>query len=158
MALCNRIANLMHLIKHPNKLLTQVSKDADSRDPKVWLLSAKMHFWMREWNGLGLSAVQVGHPKRIITIDTRHVDEMHGKKLTMYNPVVTKLGDVMFKWNEGCLSFPGQFVENDRPSKVTVLYMTNEGPMEETLYNITAFCFLHEYDHLEGHTMERLLK
>ena len=100
--------------------------------------------------GIGLAAIQVGIPKRVIVIDLSKKDE---KKNPLYfvNPVILKKSEKDASYEEGCLSVPNQFAEISRPDKCKVKYLDYEGN-EKVLEaeGLLATCIQHEMDHLEG--------
>ena len=101
-------------------------------------------------NGIGLAAIQIGVPKRIIVMD---LSKEENKKLPMYfvNPVITKKNNEKVTYEEGCLSVPNQFAEIDRPSKCEVEYLDYNGHKKNLqAEGLLATCIQHEIDHLEG--------
>ena len=101
-------------------------------------------------NGIGLAAIQIGVPKRIIVMD---LSKEENKKLPMYfvNPVITKKNNEKTTYEEGCLSVPNQFAEIDRPSKCEVEYLDYNGHKQNLqAEGLLATCIQHEIDHLEG--------
>ena len=100
--------------------------------------------------GIGLAAIQIGIPKRIIVLDISKSDE---KKTPMYfvNPVIKNKHKEKSTYEEGCLSVPNYFAEVDRPKKCDVEYLDYNG--EKKILNaegLLATCIQHEMDHLEG--------
>ncbi len=114
-------------------------------------------------NGIGLAAVQVGELKRIIVVDTewespRYREEgaplgegKPGNPLKMINPEIIEEAEERSSYNEGCLSFPGQYSEVERPATVNIRYMDEHGK-EQTLKaeGLLATCIQHEIDHMNG--------
>jgi len=101
-------------------------------------------------NGIGLAAIQIGVPKRIIVID---LSKEKNKKTPMYfvNPLIIKKNDEKTTYEEGCLSVPNQFAEIDRPSKCEVEYLDYNGNKQNLqAEGLLATCIQHEIDHLEG--------
>ena len=103
---------------------------------------------MYEAPGIGLAAIQIGVPKRVIVIDLSRDGE---KKQPMYfvNPEILNKSKLDATYEEGCLSVPGQFAEIDRPDKCTVRYLDYNG--KEQILNangLLATCIQHEMDHL----------
>ncbi len=101
-------------------------------------------------NGIGLAAIQIGVPKRIIVMDLSKEENI---KLPMYfvNPVITKKNNEKITYEEGCLSVPNQFAEIDRPSKCEVEYLDYNGHKQNLqAEGLLATCIQHEMDHLEG--------
>jgi len=138
------------ILTEPNKLLRQVSKPVDSVGDSEKQLMDDMLDTMYAANGIGLAAIQIGVPKRIIVMDISKDDK---KKEPRYfvNPVIIKKDSLEATYEEGCLSVPNQFAEINRPSKCEVEYLDYNG--DKKILNaegILATCIQHEMDHLEG--------
>ena len=138
------------ILTEPNKLLRQVSEPVDSVGDSEKQLMDDMLDTMYAANGIGLAAIQIGVPKRIIVMDISKEDK---KKEPRYfvNPVIIKKDSLEATYEEGCLSVPNQFAEINRPSKCEVEYLDYNG--EKKILNaegILATCIQHEMDHLEG--------
>ena len=138
------------ILTEPNKLLRQVSEPVESVGDSEKQLMDDMLDTMYAANGIGLAAIQIGVPKRIIVMDISKEDK---KKEPRYfvNPVIIKKDSLEATYEEGCLSVPGQFAEINRPSKCEIEYLDYNG--EKKILNaegILATCIQHEMDHLEG--------
>ncbi len=138
------------ILTEPNKLLRQVSEPVVSVGDSEKQLMDDMLDTMYAANGIGLAAIQIGVPKRIIVMDISKEDK---KKEPRYfvNPVIIKKDSLEATYEEGCLSVPNQFAEINRPSKCEVEYLDYNG--EKKILNaegILATCIQHEMDHLEG--------
>ena len=138
------------IITEPNKLLRQISKPVNSVGKEEQKLMDDMLETMYDANGIGLAAIQVGVPKRIIVMD---ISKDENKKEPRYfvNPVIKCKDPEKATYEEGCLSVPNQFAEIDRPSKCEVEYLDYHG--EKKLLkadSLLATCIQHEMDHLEG--------
>ena len=138
------------ILTEPNKLLRQVSEPVESVGDSEKQLMDDMLDTMYAANGIGLAAIQIGVPKRIIVMDISKEDK---KKEPRYfvNPVIIKKDSLEATYEEGCLSVPNQFAEINRPSKCEVEYLDYNG--EKKILNaegILATCIQHEMDHLEG--------
>ena len=138
------------IIVEPNKTLRQVSKPDEKVTKDEQNLMDDMLDTMYAANGIGLAAIQIGVPKRIIVIDLNKDPE---KKEPMYfvNPVIKNKNPKKATYEEGCLSVPNQFAEIDRPSKCDVEYLDYNG-QKKILHaeGLLATCIQHEMDHLEG--------
>ena len=100
--------------------------------------------------GIGLAAIQVGVPKRVIVLDIAPKDEPRNP-MFFVNPEIIKKSDNNSTYEEGCLSVPGQFAEIDRPDKCHIKYLDYHGqPKEIKAEGMLATCIQHEMDHLEG--------
>ena len=138
------------ILTEPNKLLRQISEPVESVGDSEKQLMDDMLDTMYAANGIGLAAIQIGVPKRIIVMDISKEDK---KKEPRYfvNPVIIKKDSLEATYEEGCLSVPNQFAEINRPSKCEVEYLDYNG--EKKILNaegILATCIQHEMDHLEG--------
>ena len=101
-------------------------------------------------NGIGLAAIQIGIPKRIIVIDLNR-DEIQKKPMYFVNPVIKNKDPLKATYEEGCLSVPNQFAEVDRPSKCEVEFLDYDGNKKLLKADgLLATCLQHEMDHLEG--------
>ncbi len=110
------------IITEPNKLLRQVSKPVEAVGSEEQKLMNDMLDTMYDANGIGLAAIQIGVPKRIIVMD---ISKDENKKEPRYfvNPVIKNKDPLKATYEEGCLSVPNQFAEIDRPSKCEVEYL-----------------------------------
>jgi peptide deformylase len=136
------------ILIEPNKLLRQISKPVEKVTNEVQKLMDDMLDSMYAANGIGLAAIQIGIPKRIIVMDLSK-----DKKQPRYfvNPVVKNKDPEKATYEEGCLSVPNQFAEIDRPSQCDVEYLDYNGE-KQILHadGLLATCIQHEMDHLEG--------
>jgi peptide deformylase len=138
------------ILTEPNKLLRQVSEPVESVGDSEKQLMDDMLDTMYAANGIGLAAIQIGVPKRIIVMDISKEDK---KKEPRYfvNPVIIKKDSLEATYEEGCLSVPNQFAEINRPSKCEVEYLDYNGEKKILkAEGILATCIQHEMDHLEG--------
>ena len=138
------------ILTEPNKLLRQVSMPVEKVGDQERKLMDDMLDTMYAANGIGLAAIQIGVPKRIIVMD---INKEENKKKPMYfvNPVVKDKNLEKSTYEEGCLSVPNQFAEIDRPSKCEVEYLDYYGEKKILKANgLLATCIQHEMDHLEG--------
>ena len=138
------------ILTEPNKLLRQISQPVERVGDAERELMNDMLETMYAANGIGLAAVQIGVPKRIIVMD---LSKEENKKLPMYfvNPVITKKNNEKKTYEEGCLSVPNQFAEIDRPSKCEIEYLDYNGNKQNLqAEGLLATCIQHEIDHLEG--------
>tara|TARA_B100001057_G_scaffold112601_1_gene110729 strand:- start:375 stop:893 length:519 start_codon:yes stop_codon:yes gene_type:complete len=138
------------ILTEPNKLLRQVSKSVEKVTKEEQNLMDDMLETMYAANGIGLAAIQIGIPKRIIVMDISKDSE---KKTPRYfvNPIIKNKNPQKNTYEEGCLSVPNQFAEIDRPSQCDVEYLDYYGK-KQILYadGLLATCIQHEMDHLEG--------
>ena len=138
------------ILTEPNKILRQISKPVDHVGKEEQILMDDMLETMYAANGIGLAAIQIGVPKRIIVMDLSRNNE---KKEPMYfvNPVIQNKNPKKSTYEEGCLSVPNQFAEIDRPSTCLVDYLNYNGEKKILQADgLLATCIQHEMDHLEG--------
>ena len=138
------------ILTEPDSFLRKVSKPVEKVGKEEKLLMNDMLETMYAANGIGLAAIQIGVPKRIIVMDLGKKD---GKKDPRYfvNPVIKNRNDSKSTYEEGCLSVPNQFAEIDRPSKCEVEYLDYNGEKKILkAEGLLATCIQHEMDHLEG--------
>ena len=138
------------ILTEPNKLLRQVSKPVKEVGKEEQKLMDDMLETMYAANGIGLAAIQIGIPKRIIVMDISK-DGNKNEPLYFVNPVVKNKDILKSTYEEGCLSVPNQFAEINRPKNCEVEYLDYNG--EKKLLKaegLLATCIQHEMDHLEG--------
>lgn len=147
---------ILKLVIAPNPLLQMISKPIEDITDEIKQLAYNMLETMYNSEGIGLAAVQVGILKRLIVVDvewSRSQTKEQSTKYIMINPEVIAIQDTS-QYNEGCLSFPDEFVTIERPKTITVRYQSLDGKTLE-LYTdgILATCIQHEIDHLNGKTI-----
>ena len=138
------------IITEPNKLLREVSKPVDKVGKEEHILMDDMLETMYAASGIGLAAIQIGVPKRIIVMD---ISKKESKKQPRYfvNPVIKNKDSLKSTYEEGCLSVPDQFAKIDRPSNCEVEYLDYYGKKQLLkAEGLLATCIQHEMDHLEG--------
>ena len=138
------------ILTEPNKLLRQVSKSVEKVTKDEQNLMDDMLDTMYAANGIGLAAIQIGVPKRIIVMD---ISKDPDKKEPRYfvNPVIKSRNLQKSTYEEGCLSVPNQFAEIDRPNQCDVEYLDYHGEKQILCAKgLLATCIQHEMDHLEG--------
>ena len=138
------------ILTEPNKLLRQVSMPVEKVGDQERQLMDDMLDTMYSANGIGLAAIQIGVPKRIIVMD---LSKDENKKEPMYfvNPVIKNKNLEKAKYEEGCLSVPNQFAEIERPNGCEVEYLDYNGKKKILKADgLLATCIQHEMDHLEG--------
>ncbi len=138
------------ILTEPDPILRQKSQPVDKVDDLTRKLMDDMLETMYLAPGIGLAAIQIGAPKRIIVLDISKDPE---KKEPMYfvNPVIVSTSKNNITYEEGCLSVPGQFAEIDRPDRCHVKYLDYNGNYKEfKSEGLLATCIQHEIDHLEG--------
>ena len=120
---------------------------------KMTTIVKSLKMTMKLYGGIGLSANQCGIKERVFIIGTDHF------QLVCINPKVISMSNECVKENEGCLSFPGLYLKIDRPSHIDVEFTTENGEVKGMhLEGLTARCFLHELDHMNGITFTSQVK
>ena len=138
------------ILIEPNKLLRQVSKSVDKVGDEERTLMNDMLDTMYDAPGIGLAAIQIGVPKRIIVMDIGR-DENKKEPRYFINPIIKNKNDEKAKYEEGCLSVPDQFAEIERPNACEVEYLDYYGKKQLLKADgLLATCIQHEMDHLEG--------
>ena len=163
---------IREIIEVPDPRLKQVSQPVTEFDDELKTLVADMFETMYDAPGIGLAAIQVGVPKRVLVIDLQEPDEDaepvacehdHGDgqphthqpvkndPRVFVNPEILDPAEELSTYQEGCLSVPEIFADVDRPSTCRVRYQDVDGNThEEAMDGLLATCLQHEMDHLEG--------
>ncbi|MGW8205904.1 MAG: peptide deformylase [Hyphomicrobiaceae bacterium] len=138
------------IIKLPDPILRTQSSAVEQVDDDMRRLIDDMLETMYEAPGIGLAAIQVAVPKRLLVLDVTDKDEERNP-IAMINPEILRLGDESRVYEEGCLSIPDVLVDIQRPSTVTVRYIDREGKQQElNADGLLATAIQHEIDHLDG--------
>ena len=138
-----------NIITEPDKILRKISSPVQKVGDTERKIMDDMVETMYSANGIGLAAIQIGIPKRIIVIDLK----IENKKNPLFfvNPVIKNKDNLKSTYEEGCLSVPNQFAEIDRPKKCDVEYLDYNGKKKILkAEGLLATCIQHEMDHLEG--------
>jgi peptide deformylase len=134
----------------PDKRLRQVSGPVKKIDAGVRKLVEDMFETMYDAPGIGLAAIQVGTPKRVITMDLAKKEEPKNPQVFI-NPEILWTSEEKAIYEEGCLSIPEYYGDVERPAQVKVKYLDLEGkPREIEANGLLATCLQHEIDHLNG--------
>ena len=141
---------IRQILTEPNKILRQKSLKVDVVNEEIQKLMDDMLETMYAAPGIGLAAIQVGVPKRVIVLDIARKEEPK-KPMYFINPEIIKKSENNSSYEEGCLSVPGQFAEIERPDRCYIKYLDYYGnPKEIKAEGMLATCIQHEIDHLEG--------
>ena len=160
---------ILEIIEAPDPRLKTVSEPVTEFDDDLKQLVEDMFETMYAANGIGLAAIQVGVPKRLLVIDLQPEDEdaepvpcdhdghHHTHQPTLkqprifVNPEILDPADEMKAYQEGCLSVPDIYADVDRPAACRVRYQDLDGKThEEQMEGLDAVCIQHEMDHLNG--------
>lgn len=139
------------IVTLPDPLLRQTSTPVERIDAELLRLADDMLETMYDAPGIGLAAVQVGVPKRLVVLDVSE-DEDGPRPMTLINPEILKLDDSKTRVHEeGCLSIPDFHLEIERPASLVVGYLDRDGtPRELAAEGLLATAIQHEIDHLNG--------
>jgi peptide deformylase len=148
---------ILPILETPHPLLREISTPVESIDADLQKLIDDMFDTMYDAPGIGLAAIQVGVPKRLLVMDLQEPESDAEDAPAVKNPrvfinpeIVEESEDVSV-YSEGCLSVPDQYAEVERPASIRASWMDREGRVhEETLTGLLATCLQHEMDHLEG--------
>ena len=146
---------LLPIVEVPDPRLRKISSPVEQVDDGVRALVADMFETMYAAPGIGLAAIQVGVPKRILVIDLQEPEEEGGAPVkdprVFINPEILIHSDQEVPYTEGCLSVPDQYAEVDRPDRIRARWLDLDGkPHEEDIEGLLATCLQHEMDHLNG--------
>ena len=157
---------ILPIIEVPDPRLKTVSEPVTEFDDELKTLIADMFETMYDAPGIGLAAIQVGVPKRVLVIDLQEPaedsDHEHGPDCdhehevvrdprVFINPEILDPSKELNNYKEGCLSVPDQYADVERPSVITARWQDADGKQyEEQLDGLLATCLQHEMDHLEG--------
>ncbi len=149
---------VLPLVVAPDPRLKQVSEPVEKIDDELRKFMDNMLETMYAMGGIGLAAVQVGVHKRILVMDIEHGSDRYPEEkkqekspLFLINPEIVEESEEINIYEEGCLSFPGQYAKVERPKKVKIKYLDYNG--NEQVMNaddLLATCVQHEIDHLNG--------
>lgn len=138
------------LIILPDPVLRQQSKPIEKVDAEVLRLADDMLETMYDAPGIGLAAIQIGVPRRLLVIDVAREGE-EKTPIVFINPEILKVSDDISTYEEGCLSIPDYYAEVERPASLTVQYVGRDGKQQTVEADgLLATCLQHEIDHLNG--------
>lgn len=149
---------ILEIITAPDPRLKMVAKPVEQVDDELRAFLDDLLETMYDSNGIGLAATQVGDLRRALVMDvSQSLDEegnnVRGEAVFMVNPEIFELSEEMNTYQEGCLSFPGQFAEVKRPKHAKIRFLDYNGKQQEIdADELLATCVQHEIDHLDGKT------
>lgn len=146
---------ILPILEVPDPRLRVISKPVETIDDELRTLVADMFETMYAAPGIGLAAIQVNVPKRLLVIDLQEQADEDGKPIrdprVFINPEFYDPADATSTYNEGCLSVPDQYADVERPAAVNVRWMDLDGVQhDERIEGMLATCLQHEMDHLQG--------
>ena len=138
------------IIVIPDPILRQRSTPVERVDDDVRAFADDMLETMYAAPGIGLAAIQVGEPIRMLVLDVSKEDEDKAPQVFI-NPEIVARSDETSTYEEGCLSIPDYYADVERPASITVAYLDRDG-QRATLEaeGLLATCLQHEIDHLDG--------
>ena len=141
---------LLPIVEVPDPRLRQISSPVEKVDDELRALIKDMFETMYAAPGIGLAAIQVGVPKRVIVMDIAGPEEPKAPRYFV-NPEIIWASEDTAPYEEGCLSVPDQYAEVERPDRVRACWLDEKGKShEEEIEGLLAVCLQHEMDHLEG--------
>jgi peptide deformylase len=146
---------ILPIVEVPDPRLRQISSPVEKVDDEVRKLIADMFETMYAAPGIGLAAIQVGVPRRVLVMDLQEPEEEGDEPIrdprVFINPEILQSSDEEVPYLEGCLSVPDQYADVERPDHIRARWLDEKGkPHEENLDGLLAVCLQHEMDHLEG--------
>jgi peptide deformylase len=143
------------LVILPDSMLRKVSTPIGDITPEIRKLAEDMLETMYDAPGIGLAAIQIGEPVRLVTLDVskkaEEGEEQKREPMVLINPEVTWRSEEHSSYEEGCLSIPEYYEEVERPARVKVSYRDLDGKAQEVEADgLLATCLQHEIDHLNG--------
>ena len=160
---------IREILEVPDPRLKTVSKPVETFDEGLKTLVDDMFETMYDANGIGLAAIQVGEPLRVLVIDLQEPDDdadpedcghsecghdhrpVKNDPRVFINPEILDPADELCTYQEGCLSVPEIYADVDRPKTCRVRWQDLKGKIhEEDMDGLMATCIQHEMDHLEG--------
>jgi peptide deformylase len=143
------------IFETPDPVLRQISKPVETFDDELRTFVADMYDTMYAAPGIGLAAVQIGVPIRLLVIDLQEPEEEGGEPVrdprVFINPEILWHSDSEVPYTEGCLTVPEQYAEVMRPDRIRARWRDENGNVhEEEIDGLLAVCLQHEMDHLEG--------
>ena len=138
------------ILQEPDPILRQISQPVETVGIEEQQLMDDMLQTMLDAPGIGLAAIQIGVPRRVIVLN---ISQEKNKKNPMYfvNPVIKNKSEELSRYEEGCLSLKNVFVEVDRPNTCEVEYLDYNGEKRNLKCDgLLATCIQHEVDHLNG--------
>jgi peptide deformylase len=146
---------IRRIYETPDPILRQISRPVETFDDELATLVADLFETMYQAPGIGLAAVQVGEPIRLLVIDLQEPEVEGGEPVrdprVFINPEILWHSDSEVPYTEGCLSVPEQYAEVMRPDRIRARWRDEKGKAyEEDIDGLLAVCLQHEMDHLEG--------
>jgi peptide deformylase len=143
------------ILEAPDPRLRVISSPVEAIDAELQVLIDDMFETMYDAPGIGLAAIQIGVPKRVLVIDLQEEQGEDGKPirkpLVFINPELSEESEDVSVYNEGCLSVPDQYADVERPLGIRAKWLDRDGKAhDERIDGMLATCLQHEMDHLQG--------
>jgi peptide deformylase len=147
--------SILPIYETPDPVLRQISSPVEEITPELQTLIDDMFETMYAAPGIGLAAIQVGVPKRLLVIDLQEPEEEDGDPVrdprVFINPEILETSETTVPYQEGCLSVPEMYAEVLRPDRIRARWLDRDGTVhEEWIDGLLATCLQHEIDHLNG--------
>ncbi|HEX8302206.1 peptide deformylase [Sphingomonas sp.] len=146
---------VLQILEVPDPRLRIISTPVETVDDDLRALIDDMFDTMYDAPGIGLAAIQVGVPKRVVVMDLQEREDEEGKPIreprVFINPEILDPAEEQSVYTEGCLSVPEQFADVERPARCRVKWLDETGAEHDEVFEgLLATCVQHEMDHLEG--------
>ena len=146
---------ILSILEAPDPRLRTISSPVETIDAALQALIDDMFETMYDAPGIGLAAIQVGEPKRLLVIDLQEPEEEGGEPVrdprVFINPEILTHSEQQVPYQEGCLSVPDQYADVERPDRIRARWLDAHGSVhEKDIEGLLAVCLQHEMDHLEG--------
>ena len=142
--------SIKEIITVPDPILKQISSPIEKINANEKKLIKDLKDTMYDANGIGLAAIQIGIPKRIVIVDVSKKDEKR-EVHCLINPKIKKFSDVRSTYEEGCLSIPNTFIQIERPKEIEIEYIDEHGKKNNMQCSgLLSTCIQHEVQHCDG--------
>ena len=142
--------SIKEIITVPDPILKQISSPIEKINVNEKKLIKDLKDTMYDANGIGLAAIQIGIPKRIVIVDVSKKDEKRDLHC-LINPKIKKFSDVRSTYEEGCLSIPNTFIQIERPKEIEIEYIDENGKKKNMQCSgLLSTCIQHEVQHCDG--------
>ena len=142
--------SIKEIITVPDEILRKQSTEVEKVGKNEKNLIKNLFDTMYASKGIGLAAIQIGVPKRIVVIDVSN-KEQEKKPICLINPIIFKKSSETSVYEEGCLSIPNTFIEIERPKKVWIEYIDQNGKKNQIVFDgLLSTCAQHEIQHCDG--------
>ena len=142
--------SIKEIITVPDPILKKISSPIEKINVNEKKLIKDLKDTMYDANGIGLAAIQIGIPKRIVIVDVSKKDEKRNLHC-LINPKIKKFSEVRSTYEEGCLSIPNTFIQIERPKEIEIEYIDENGKKNNMQFSgLLSTCIQHEVQHCDG--------